>query len=262
MRWDGKPVPSLDWFVPGLFLRGTVGILSGEPAGGKTLILQQLMTCAALGTPWLGFTPQRSRSFALFCEDNDTVLHRNQHFINKAYGCQMGDIIEDIEIKPGEGQDNELFSFDRFTGEISPKTLWDQCCARIDDIGASVFLIDTVTEAFGGNQNNPIHVRRFLSYLRRQAIRMQGLILLTQHPSRTGTSEGHGKSGSEAWNGSVRSRAYLTRPKGAGRNQRELRIEKLNQGPGGDVIKLTWQNGIFVRDEPPALPIEDQWWNP
>jgi hypothetical protein len=79
---------------------------------------------------------------------------------------------------------------------------------------------------------------------------MRGAVVLLAHPSRTGLTSGEGDGGNTAWNASVRSRLYLSRPNPDGDeqpddNQRALTRKKANYAGRGDAVDLIWRDGYF-----------------
>ena len=82
--------------------------------------------------------------------------------------------------------------------------------------------------------------------MREIAREIDGVVLLTAHPSLTGLNTGSGMSGSTAWSNAVRSRLYLTetdeQTDGA---ERVLKTMKANYGPKGGEIRLRWDNGVY-----------------
>jgi len=56
--------PPPEWIWDGLALRGTVVLLAGDSKVGKSLLLQQILSCAALGVPCLGRIWKRPRRLA------------------------------------------------------------------------------------------------------------------------------------------------------------------------------------------------------
>jgi RecA-family ATPase len=261
-EWYGKPAPAHDWMVEGCLLRGTVGMLSGDGGIGKSLIMQQLLTAASIGKDWLGLGTQRGKGFGFFCEDDKDELHRRQERINEQYDCDHPDL--DLLYISRVGMENVLMEFDRRTDRVLPTPLWDQLQQTVIDFGAQYLVIDTIADAYGGNEIVRNQVRRFITELRRLAVQMQGSIIITAHPSLTGMNSGTGLSGSTAWHNSVRSRMYLTKPKGGSNgeeedtddeamNARVLRTMKNNQGPGAGRINLRWENGVFLREDVPAV---------
>lgn len=258
-RWDGKQPPPYDWIVDGCFLRGTVAMLSGDGGLGKSLLMQQLCTAAAIGKPWLGLDTKPSKAFAMFCEDDEDELHRRQQSINEHYGCDMPDLDDTLYISRA-GQENVLMEFDRRTERPQPTPLFDQLRSSVLDHGAQIIVLDTLADVFAGDEIRRNQARRFVTALRKLAVETQGVVILTAHPSLAGLNSGSGISGSTAWNNSVRSRLYLTRKKEAqegedDNNERLLKTMKNNQGPFGGKLGIKWERGVFTRiDEASKTP--------
>lgn len=255
-KWQGIEPPPFNWMVDGCFLRGTVAMLSGDGGLGKSLLMQQLCTSAALGRAWLGLSTQKCKTFAMFCEDDEDELHRRQERINEHYGCQHGDLEGALYISR-VGLDTPLAELDRRTETMRPTSHYEQLFSAVRDFGAQIVVLDTVADVFWGDEIRRGQVRKFVTLLRRMAVAIQGVVILTAHPSLAGMASGSGISGSTAWNNSVRARLYLTRIKSnqnqaedepdEERNERFLKTMKNNQGPYGDRVRLRWQDGVFVR---------------
>src|SRR5690242_16434029 len=95
-QWQGQPVPERQWLVPGICVRGGATLVNGDGGIGKSLLCMQLQTALALGKPWLGLpTPEaKTRSFGIYCEDDEDELHRRQFDICKYYECEMEDLAD------------------------------------------------------------------------------------------------------------------------------------------------------------------------
>ena len=83
---------------------------------------------------------------------------------------------------------------------------------------------------------------------------IKGAVVLCAHPSVAGITKGDGSGGSTAWNNTVRSRIYLSRPAGSDSGElseedakglRELTKMKSNYSTVGDKITLRWVQGAF-----------------
>lgn len=242
--------PARNWMVQDVFLRGTVALIAGDGGKGKSLLCQQLATCAVLGRPWLGFSLQPGRCLYLACEDDGDELHRRQWAINRSLGCDMEDTLEaGLELIPRVGQDNGLMVFDRKAWRMQRAPLMDRLVGRCRLHGIQYLIIDTATKTFRGNQNDETQVDDYITELRKVAIMMQGLVILTKHPSLAGRISGTGESGNVAWSNSVRARLYLHSDKAG------LVLEgmKSNYGPKAPKVPLRWERGVFVRADPPTL---------
>ena len=110
---------------------------------------------------------------------------------------------------------------------------------------------------FIGNENDRSQARQFVGLLRQLALAIEGSVLITAHPSVRGIDSGTGTSGVTAWNNTVRSRLYLTRPAGNDsdeNDERRLKKMKANYSRIGDEIRMSWRDGVFVaRDEPTGV---------
>jgi len=244
-QWQDKEPPRYDWVVEDLFLRGTVAMVSGDGGIGKSLLMQQLCSSSALGRDWLGFDVKSGPALMLACEDDGDELWRRQARINMDLCCSMNEVGEGgLMLKPRVGQDNNLVFLDRNKWVLRPTAffdkLWDFCVYE----GVKILCIDTATATYSGNQNDENMVTTYISLLRGLAIRIQGLVIITKHPSLAGRSSGSGESGSVTWNNTVRARCYLHKDKSG---QLVLETMKTNYGAKG-AIPLRWSSGVFVKD--------------
>lgn len=253
--WEGKAVPARHWFLENICARGDVTLFNGDGGVGKSLLCQQLQTALYLGKPWLGIVPPgpNIRSIGLYCEDNEDEMHRRQSGINRYYGCTYADL-EGVMMLDRVGEANALMTFSRRDGGSGAITnLFRQVEAEIESHKAEVVIIDTAADTFSGNEIDRESVRTFVQRLRAWAIKMNGVVMLTQHPSLSGLSSGSGSSGSTGWHNSVRSRVFMQRPKRHDENgeeiptdERELVFKKSNYGPLGNKIRMVWKNGVFI----------------
>ncbi|MDE2103661.1 MAG: AAA family ATPase [Patescibacteria group bacterium] len=242
--------PRREWLVEDRFTRGSIALFSGDGGIGKSLLLQHLCTCAVLGRAWLGLKVEPGRAMFIGCEDDEDELHRRQVAINRTLGVDMEDVLEaGLTLHGRVGRDNTLSRLDRKTWRMETTDLF----ARILDAclrdGISYVVLDTATQMFAGNQNDEQQVVQFANQCRRLAVAIQGVVILTKHPSMSGRALGTGESGNVAWNNSVRTRLYLHRDK---MDNVFLETMKSNYGRRGDKIPLRWERGCFVRIDEPA----------
>jgi len=258
--FDGQPVPERRWLVPHLIPRGSVTLLSGDGGMGKSLLAMQLMTAGALDPreegrkeKWLGVEVEPFASLGFFCEDDADELQRRQDAINAHYGCRFSELGR-VRWMTRVGEDNVML---QYGWQENAPPIVRQPFHDLEEMvrahKAELIVIDTVADVFGGNENARAEVRSFVGYIRKLAQINDGAVLLMSHPSVAGLNTGSGLSGSTAWNNSVRSRLYLTKPK-AGEAEdepdlRELRGMKSNYAASGAKLPLRWQGGVFVRED-------------
>ena len=241
---QGIDVPAREWLVPGMIPLKTVTLLSGDGGLGKSLLMQQLMTATATGHEWLGMPVKPGKAFGLFCEDSNGELWRRQKSICNGLSIELSDCYN-MQWLSGDGIDPILMEFNSDAGENT--TLFNQLMDYWEHMEIEFIVIDTAADTFAGNEISRIQVRNFINRcLRFITSKLDATVILTSHPSRTGMSDGSGLSGSTAWNNSVRSRLYLTRPADEKNNNvRLLQIKKSNYGSTENEIRLVWENGIF-----------------
>ena len=253
--WYGRPVPERRWLVPHLIPRGAVTMLSGDGGVGKSLLAMQLMTAGITsgqhgGGRWIGIEVPRFTSVGFFCEDDELELQRRQDAINGHFGIDFR-ALAGMKLWPRVGRENVMVSYSREQPPRISRT-FRSLEQRIRDLNIELIVIDTVADVFGGNENFRTEVRAFIAHMRALARINDGAVLLMAHPSVAGQQSGTGLSGSTAWNNSVRSRLYLTRPRHTGDDDtdaRELRGMKSNYGRTGGKIRLRYEAGVFVRDD-------------
>lgn len=252
----GKPLPERQWIVPGWIPSRAVTMLNGDGGVGKSLVALQLMVSCALGRPWLGLPTKRMKTFALFCEDDQAEVHLRLNDIARSEGVEFDDL-EGVGWAARSGLENVLMAFGQQeqVGRATP--LWGALSEEIKAFGAQLVVIDTLADAFGGNENFRSQARSFIGQLRGLANAINGAVILTAHPSVAGQASGTGLSGSTAWNNSVRSRIYLTRPKADDGDQddnaRILKRVKANYASASDQLKLRYGNGVLVADTAAGL---------
>jgi RecA-family ATPase len=253
--WQDKKPEPIEWLVQGCIPKRTVVLFSGDSGLGKSLLMQQLQTSCAIGRPWLGHEVQSVKSLGFYCEDPNNILHWRQLAICQSLDVDISDL-EDMAIIERVGMDNTLMDFNRRTDDNMATSLFTQLKRSSLEFGAQLTIIDTAAHTFGGNENVRQHVTAFVAGLQEIANETDGAVVLCAHPSVSSMQSGTGYSGSTAWRASVRAHMYLKRPKGyddedpdADHDTRLLKTMKSNWGPGSGLIKLKWDNGVFIAVE-------------
>jgi len=145
---------------------------------------------------------------------------------------------------------NALMTFPLRDAQGEETRFYRQVLNAAQEFGARLVLLDSLHNLFSGDENARPQALQFIQALASIAIELDGVVLLTGHPSLSGLSTGAGTSGSTAWSNAVRSRLYLARPKPQGTeevdpNEKVLRVMKANYAPVGDGIRLTWGAGVL-----------------
>lgn len=252
--WHGVPVPQREWFIEGLIPTRQVTILAGDGGVGKSLLGVQIAAAACLGVETLGLTPAPCRVVYLGAEDEADEFHRRLADIVAAHDRTLADLA-DFRLIPLADRDALLATPDS-KGVMQPTSNFVSLDNHVARHQPGLVVLDTSADLFGGDEIKRGQVRQFVAMLRGLAIKWNCAVLLLSHPSVSGMQTGSGTSGSTAWNNSVRSRIYLTRPEGKDVDPdiRVLKTMKANYGAVGDEMKLRWRAGVFVLDD--GLPPE------
>jgi len=242
------PAPLREWLVQDWIPIGGVTGLYADGGVGKSLLMQQLLTCCATATPWLGMDVRPGFAFGMFCEDDRDELHRRQEAINRACGVSMCHL-ELLRYSSRVGFDNLLMTFsDRNQGELTK--LFSSLVQFLTQHQPRLVVIDTIADTFGGDEVKRAHARQFVQGVGGNIARAFGCaVVMIGHVSMAGMASGGGTSGSTAWNNTFRSRMYLTKPKDADGNEdadkRLLSRKKANYAPTNADLQLVWQDGCF-----------------
>ena len=250
VTWQGQPIPEREWAVRDRIPARAVTLLSGDGAVGKSILALHLGIAAVLGRDWLSAMPEIGPVLGIFCEDDESEIHRRLARMVEHYGASFADLA-DLHLISLAGQDALLAAPNHRAGLILPTRLFERVKEAACDLRPRIILLDNSADVFGGNENDRAQVRQFIGLLRGLAITSGAAMLLTSHPSLTGMNTGSGLSGSTAWNASVRSRLYLKRAATEKDEEpdpdlRVVEVMKANYGPVGETITVRWKDGLFL----------------
>ena len=248
-EWHGKPVPEREWYAEELIPMRQVTIVKGDGGVGKSLLTLQIAAAGAMAVDTLQLNPCAGRTLYVGAEDEAEEFHRRLLDIAKSHGRTLADLA-DFRLLPLADRDALLSVPDR-TGNMQATPLLGQIAEFAGEFRPRLVVLDTAADLFGGDEIKRGQVRQFIALLRKLAIDLDCAVVLLAHPSVAGMMSGSGSSGSTAWNNSVRSRLYLTRPeaKDADSDLRILKTMKANYGTTGGEIRLRWKDGAFVLDD-------------
>lgn len=248
----GRAIPQRSWHVAGMIPVGTVTLLGGDGATGKSLLAQMLATSTAIGATWLGFEVRHGPVLFVTAEDDLDELHRRLDAILAETGTRFEEVTG-LSLVSLAGEDAVLGAFDGRTNTVKPTPLFDALDAHMRASKPALVILDTLSDLFAGDENQRTQARQFIGLLRGLAVRHSLALVLLAHPSLSGMASGSGMSGSTAWNNSVRSRLYFERVKddsGAEPDPdvRSLRLLKANYARKGAEISVRWRCGVFVNE--------------
>lgn len=243
----GDP-PARLWHVPSMVPGRAVTLLQGDGGTGKSLLALQLLASTVLGKPWLGHGVRQGNALYLSAEDDRDEIHRRLSAITLEHGVGM-DSLTGLKVLDLCGQDAVMAEADR-SGRLHPTTRWREFAEIARAWEPTIIALDNLADVFAGEENSRPQARQFIGQLQGLAGELGAAVVLIGHPSLSGIASGTGSSGSTAWNNSVRSRLYLTRPAeedGApvSPDARVLTVKKANYGPANVEMRIRWAAGAF-----------------
>jgi len=232
-------------FIP----KAEATLFTGPGSGGKSLFVQQLLTCAAAGIPMLGHDVAPCKAIYITCEDAERELHWRQKHICDTLGVPMASLTGKLSLFSLRGRlGNELCTFDH-EGRLQASETYQALVEIIIGADAKLVALDNVGHLFTGNENDRGHVTQFANLLNRLAGETGAAIILLAHPNKSGDSY----SGSTAWLNAVRSQMMIDFVRDADgavidADARKLTLGKANYARQGTELAFRWYNHSYVLD--------------
>jgi RecA-family ATPase len=254
--WRDRDPPDRLWVVPEWIPREQVTGIYGIGGIGKTDLLIQLLMASTAGLPFLGYPLAVSGpAYGLFCEDTEAEIARRASRIAAHYARSLADF-PDVHFASlvGVGE-TEFVTFDG--AEMQTTAALHRFNRMIAQLGASLAVLDTIADFFGGNEIIRREVSRFVRAMDAISITHRCAVVFSAHPSVRGRKEGTLDSGSTGWEGKVRSRLSLHDPGEEGdaddgrktptrTDRRILTRQKANYAKPGETIDLIVHAGVFT----------------
>lgn len=243
-----RKAPPREYFLDNWLPIGVGAGLYGAGGTGKSLIIQQMQSCGAVGKPFLGISGKAFRSIGVYSEDDPDELWRRQEVICADLRVPLS-AMSAMRCQSRIGKENLLCTYEK-GGVLKSTDLVNQIIADAKTFKANIVTLDNVAQMFGGNEISRTEVTQFGNLLSGMAKAIGGSVIVLGHPAKNPDSE---YSGSTAWDASVRVRWLFGRPdpKELPANIenpdhfRVLRRAKANYD-ARDEIWLRWSNGVFV----------------
>lgn len=253
----GLDVPTR-YAIQNLLPIGNVALLSGHGGVGKSGLALTLAAHIAAGASWSGFEVMRGKVLFVSLEDNGDLIRFRLRRICEATGLSYDDVLENMSVLDGADADSVIAT--ELSKDGTRRLVFTKSFEEIDKaaVGATLVVIDGVSDAFDSNENDRrmvrAFVRRFYRLARHHDCAVMLLAHIDKHSARYG-GRGNAYSGSTAWHNSVRSRLALTDDKGG----IQLVQEKLNLGRMLEGIYLRWSDeGVLIpQDENPFTANQD-----
>lgn len=240
--------PQPQFVVDQLIPRDEVTLGGGHGGSGKSILFLALAVHVACGKEWDDFRVEKGRVVFVTLEDPAThVMYRLQK-ITREYMLSPEEVAEverNLIVIDGTGYPELMIEVSEYgTHSLLPTQTMREIEQAVT--GASLIVIDNVSDAFGGNENERRGVRTFVRHFAAIA-RAQGAgVVLLAHIDKAAArngAKGNSYSGSTAWHNSTRSRLALVDVDG----QLQLHHEKFNRSRQAEPVYLTWtEDGVLI----------------
>jgi AAA domain len=256
LDWPDEAPPPVDWLADHRIPRGDVTTLHGDGGAGKTDIACQLAEgCARAAPYWLGHEIAHGPVVIISAEEPERELRRRVWLHGGRDGFGAGELAN-LHLWFPDDVAGAVFAVPDRSGIMQPTPLFRSIAAAIAERQPVLVIVDNVAATFTGNQNDRVMVRSYVNLWRtiaRQA--SHPAVLLLDHPSLSGLTNGSGRGGNMDWRNAVRSALYLRVPEDkaeADRGIRVLETAKSNYGPTGEAVRLQWATGGLQLEHAPT----------
>ena len=250
------PPPPREYAVPSRVPLRQVTLLAGAGAIGKSMVALDLLCSTVLGRDWFGSHPLPGPAIYLGVEDPEDEVHHRLADIAAHHGETLAELFANgLYPRSYYGEDMTLARFDG-DGMIEPTALYYDLWKTACDIQPVIIVLDTLSDIFGGDENNRAQVSAFVGLLRNLAIAANCAIIVTQHPSQAGApiavaarrDRRHGTARSEA--GCTCELPPRTQGGAITPDLRVLEFMKNQYGALAPKVTLRFENGVFVPEMP------------
>jgi RecA-family ATPase len=245
--WRGTEPQPMRWFAQDRIPGGDVTLYAGNGGSGKTETLVELLISAAAGLgDWLGCVVEPGPVLFLSCEEPEDNIRDRVERISR-HRCIDPYALAEMHIHYPDLEATSLVTVDR-AGVVVKSAMFESVIRFAQQRRPVLIAVDSAAAVFDGDAISRRLVRAFISMLRKLAIETGAAVVLLDHPSVRGMSDGSGTAGSVDWRNSVRSMMFLSDPDKEDPDVRTLELKKTNRGKIVEKVRLRW-NGLTFSTE-------------
>ena len=177
---DLDDIPTRPWLVPGIALRGSVTLLSGQGAGGKSSYIVGLTTSIGAGQQYGKAKPVTAlKGINYNTEDDRDEQRRRYAAFLQASGIEKDALRSVLRVGPdGVGV---LFNRDPDSGEVTPTTAMDDLRQLITEHEVDYVVVDPLAELHTAEENDNTGMRSILAAFRQLAKELNIAVIILHH---------------------------------------------------------------------------------
>ena len=154
------------WLVDGWVSEGASVLIGAHGGTGKSWLALQAAACLAAGQPFLGLATQCRRTLLYAAEDRADVLRWRLRSICAGLSIAPATLDENLIVIDQSRKPAELMGRDRY-GALGFAPLFEVLADELGERQTDVLVIDSASDAFGGNEIARAEVRRYICEVQR-----------------------------------------------------------------------------------------------
>lgn len=213
---DGKlfnaaAIPRRPWAVPGYLMRGSVTVLSGQGAGGKSSLVVRWTVNLAAGEVIGQFAPTGPMRVVNYNTEDDRDEQQRRYSAALKASDHGPEVLQHI-IRCGPEDVGTLFERDPVTGRITPTAAMAQLEELCVTTEAAVLFCDPLAELHNAEENDNTAMRAVVAAFRSLAKRLNIAVVILHHDRKGNSAPGDMDRvrGASAISGAVRVMLTLT----------------------------------------------------
>jgi hypothetical protein len=209
--FNAAAIPRRPWAVPGYLMRGSVTVLSGQGAGGKSSLVVRWTINAATGQAIGQFVPSAPLKVVNYNTEDDRDEQQRRYSAALTASSHGPEVLQRI-IRCGPEDVGTLFERDPVTGRITPTAAMAQLEELCVTTEADVLFCDPLAELHNAEENDNTAMRAVVAAFRSLAKRLNIAVVILHHDRKGSSAPGDMDRvrGASAISGAVRVMLTLT----------------------------------------------------
>lgn len=184
--FDPTAIPARPWVIPGLLLRGTVTLLTGAGASGKSSVTTSLAVAGAAGAPIGRFRPAAPfRTLIFNAEEDRDEQRRRIAAAATALGVAIDRAAEAIT-RAGPAETALLFEVLTDRGTVQATRAFAALCDLVAEVKPDVIALDPLVELHSADENANVALRAVVARLRTVAQVANAAVFVIHHARKGG----------------------------------------------------------------------------